>query len=105
MVRRNRQQLATHNHLLHLVADTHALDDLNILQAGKNLVLNLETCLHTESGALLDGERLGLEFLEGILRGEINNDVWSALNLPKDASALCRKTSRPQILPRDQERR
>jgi len=105
MVRRNRQQLATHNHLLHLVADTHALDDLNILQAGKNLVLNLETCLHAESGALLDGEGLGLEFLESILCGEIDNDVWSALNLPEDGSVIHRKTPRTHVLPRDQERR
>lgn len=69
------------NHLLHLVADTHALDHLNVLHAGQDLMLYLETCLHAEDGAFLDGERLGFESLERIWSRDIDNNVRAAFNL------------------------
>ena len=77
-----------YNHFLHLIADTHALDHLNILQARKNLVLNLEACLHAESGALLDGERLLLELGKGVLCVKIDNNIWAALNLKTGISTV-----------------
>jgi hypothetical protein len=49
------------NHLLHLVRDTHALDNLDVLHARQDLVLDSEAGLHAESGTFLDGEGLGLE--------------------------------------------
>ena len=49
------------DHLLHLVRDTHALDDLDVLHARQDLVLNSEAGLHAEGGTFLDGEGLGLE--------------------------------------------
>lgn len=66
---------------MHLVADTHALNNLDIFHAGKNLVLDLETGLHTECSAFFDGERLVLERLKSAWRLEVDNDVWSVLNL------------------------
>jgi hypothetical protein len=69
------------HHLLHLVADTHACDLLQVLEAGENLVLDLELGLHAEGGALLDGEGLVLEGLEGTGRLEVDDDVGTALDL------------------------
>jgi len=55
------------NHLLHLVRNAHALDNLDVLHARQDLVLDSEARLHAEGGALLDGEGLGLERLESTL--------------------------------------
>jgi hypothetical protein len=49
------------DHLLHLVRDTHALDNLDVLHARKDLVLDSEAGLHAEGSTLLDGEGLRLE--------------------------------------------
>ena len=80
---------AAYNHFLHLVADTHTLHHLNVLQAGKNLMLNLETRLYAESCTLLDGERLGLELVEGTFRTEVNDNIRAAFD-------LCRAVSKPE---------
>ena len=69
-----------YHHLLHLVADTHACDLLQVLQTSQDLVLDLELCLHAECSTLLDGERLLLEGLEGARRLEVDDDVGAALN-------------------------
>jgi hypothetical protein len=59
------QCVCTYHHLLKLITDAHARHLLEVLQTCQNLVLNLELCLHTERGALLDGERLCVESFEG----------------------------------------
>lgn len=63
------------NHLLVLGdADALPLDDLDVLQAGEHLVLNLEASRHGELGALLDVEGLVLERGLGALGGEVDGD-------------------------------
>jgi hypothetical protein len=73
-------ELAAYHHLLHLVADTHTCDLLQVLQTCQNLVLDLELHLHAESGALLDGEWLALEGLKGARRLEVDDDVGTAID-------------------------
>lgn len=70
----------TYNHLLHLLLDAHPRDDLHVLHAAEDVVLDAETGLHAESRALLDGERLLVEGLEGAGLGQVDNDVRSALD-------------------------
>lgn len=60
----SRRRQDAYHHLLKLVAHTHAGDLLQVLEAGKDLVLDLELCLHAERGAFLDGEGLVVEGLE-----------------------------------------
>jgi hypothetical protein len=74
-------KLIAYHHLLHLVADTHACDLLQVLQTSQNLVLDLELCLHAECSALLDGEWLLLEGLKGTGRLEVDDNVGAALDL------------------------
>jgi hypothetical protein len=71
----------TYKHLLLLLAKSVALHDLEILQSGKNLVLDLELDFHAILGTFLDGERLRLERLDRTWRAKIDCDVWSALDL------------------------
>lgn len=69
----------TYNHLTilrHL--DTLALDNLNIVQAAQNLVLNLESGRHGELGALLDLERLVLEGGLGAGGRKVDRHSWTA---------------------------
>jgi len=70
-----------HHHLLHLAAETDACDLLEILQARKDLVLDLELRLHAERRALLDRERLALKSLNGAGRPQVDDDVLAAFDL------------------------
>ena len=74
------RKLVPYHHLLHLVADTHACDLLQVLQASQDLVLDLELCLHAEGSTLLDDERLLLEGLKGARRLEVDDDVGTAID-------------------------
>jgi hypothetical protein len=69
------------HHLLHLVADSHALDNLHILQASKDLMLDLEDGLHAELGALLDGEGLVLERVDCAGGLEVYDNVGPPVDL------------------------
>lgn len=87
------------NHLLHLVRDAHALDDLNVLHARKDLVLNSETGLHAESSSFLDGERLRLQRFESTGRRQIDDDVGTALNLVTRKVSLVGGLKAPKCYP------
>jgi hypothetical protein len=69
-----------YNHLLHLVLHAHPAHHLDILQPAQNLMLDLEAGLHAEGGALLDGEGVLVEVLQGAGLGEVDDDVGSALH-------------------------
>ena len=71
----------TANHLLRLLANLHSLDDLDVLHAGENLVLDPEANLHSEGSALLDGKGLLLESFELSGLANIDNNIVSTLNL------------------------
>lgn len=64
-----------------LVAEAKLLDNLEILQAGQDLMLDFELNLHAVLGAFLDGEWLGLECFELTRVTEIDDDVWAAVDL------------------------
>lgn len=70
-----------YHHLLQLVTDAHAGDLLQVLEASQDLVLHLELGLHAETSALLDGEGLLLELLEGAGSAQVDDDVLTALDL------------------------
>ena len=70
----------TYNHLLHLLLDAHPRDDLHVLHAAEDIVLDAEAGLHAESGALLDGEGLLVEGLESAGLGQVDDDVRSAID-------------------------
>lgn len=76
-----RRRDGPYHHLLHLVADTHACDLLEVLQTGENLMLDLELRLHAERSTLLDDEGLLLESLKSTGGLEIDDDVGAALDL------------------------
>jgi hypothetical protein len=69
------------HHLLHLMADTHALDHLDVFQPSENLVLDLEDGLHAELGALLDSEGLVLERVDCAGGLEVNDNVRPSVHL------------------------
>jgi hypothetical protein len=65
----------TPNHLRVLGdADALALDDLDVVQAAEDLVLDLELGAHGELGVLLDLEGLVLERLLAARLGEVDGD-------------------------------
>ena len=64
-----------YHHLLHLVADAHAPDHLEVLEASQDLVLDLELCLHAERSALFDCERLALESVHRARGPQVDDDV------------------------------
>jgi hypothetical protein len=70
-----------YNHLLLLLTDDTALDDLHILQARKDLVLNLEANFHTELSSLLDCKWLLLKSLDGAGGFQVDDDVGPAGHL------------------------
>jgi hypothetical protein len=70
-----------YHHLLHLLANSQALDNLEIFQASQDLMLNLELGLHAESSALLDGEGFALERLDSTRGPQVNDDVFSTFDL------------------------
>lgn len=73
--------LKAYNHLLVLShADALPLDDLQVLQPAKHIVLDPEDGLHAEFGSFFDGERLGLEFLNGTGRVQVNDDVGASFD-------------------------
>ena len=74
------RMISTHNHLLHLILDTHTTHDLDVLHPAKNLMLHLEARLHAEGGALLDGEGVLVEVLERAGFGQVDDDVLAALD-------------------------
>jgi hypothetical protein len=82
----------TDHHLLHLVAQTHARHLLEVLEPRQDLVLHLELRLHAELRALLDGEGLVLERLDGAGRLEVDDDVRAAFDLEaeREDDALAR---------------
>lgn len=57
-------------------------------------MLDPEVGLHAELGAFLDGEGLALERFDAARRGQIDDEVWAALDLERergdDAAALVR---------------
>lgn len=55
-------------------ADALALDDLNVVQAAENLVLDFESSAHGELGTLLDPEGLIFETVLASGGGEIDGD-------------------------------
>lgn len=58
--------------------DALALDDLDVVQAAEDLVLDLEGGAHGELGALLDLEGLVLEALLAARPGEVDRDGGAA---------------------------
>lgn len=58
--------------------DALALDDLNVVEAAENLMLDLELGAHGKLGTFLDLEGLVLEALLAAWRGEVNRDGWAA---------------------------
>lgn len=65
----------TYNHLRVLGhTDALALDDLDVVQAAEDLVLDLELGAHGELGALLDGKGLVLEGGLAARGGQVNGD-------------------------------
>lgn len=71
----------TYNHLLHLILYTHPADDLHVLHAAQNLVLDLETGFHAEGGAFLDCEGMLVEVFKRARLGQVDDDVGSAFYL------------------------
>lgn len=72
----------TYNHFLILAnSDALSLDNLNIMQTAKNLVLDLEFGSHAELGTLLYLEWLVLQSLLTALLGQIDNDGWSSFGI------------------------
>ena len=70
------------DHLLILAdSDTLALDDLDVLETRKNLVLDLELGNHGEFGSLHNLEWLVLQGGLGALCGEIDDHWWAARGL------------------------
>lgn len=69
----------THNHL-RVLGDLDALplNDLDIVQAAQNLMLDLERGRHGKLGALLDLEGLVLEVLLASGSGQVNGDGVAA---------------------------
>lgn len=72
---------SSYNHLLHLLADHGALDDLDVLHARQDLVLDFKAGFHAEDGAFFDGEGFIFEGLEGAGGGEVDDDVGAVLDL------------------------
>lgn len=70
----------TYHHFLHLAADSHARHFLEVLQACKDLVLDLELGLHAEGSTLLDGEGLALESVDCTRRPQVNDDVLTTVD-------------------------
>jgi len=69
------------NHLLSLLAQGVPLHDLEILQAGQDLVLNLELDLHAILGSFLDGEGVRFEILHLARVAKVNDDVRTTFDL------------------------
>lgn len=68
-------RVLSYNHLGILGhADALALDDLNVVQATEDLVLNFEFSAHGELGALLDLEWLVFEAIFASRSGQIDGD-------------------------------
>lgn len=69
------KELVSYNHL-RILGHTHALalDDLNIVQAAKDLVLDFKSSAHGELGTLLDLEGLIFEALFASGCREVNGD-------------------------------
>lgn len=72
-------RIASDHFLVFTDADTFALDDLDVLQAGQNVVLNLEDTFHTVFRTLFDGEGLQFEGLQSTRGGEIKSDIGTTL--------------------------
>jgi hypothetical protein len=70
----------THDHLLHLVLHPHPADHLHILHPAQDLVLHLEPRLHSERGALLDGERMLVQGFKSARFGQVDDDVGAAFD-------------------------
>lgn len=64
-----------------LLAKDLALHNLDVLQAGEHLVLDLEGDLHAERGAFLDGERFLCKSLNRGSILQIDNDIVAAVDL------------------------
>ena len=79
--RERRKEKKTYDHLLQLIAHTHPLHDLNVLQARKDLMLDLEGGLHAELRAFFDGVGLVLERLERAGLLQVYDDVRPAFDL------------------------
>ena len=71
----------THHHLLQLVAHGAPGHLLEVLEAGEDLMLDLELDLHAELGTLLDDEGLALKLLDGAGGPEVDDDVGAAFDL------------------------
>lgn len=98
--------MATYNHFLHLAADAHPLDNLDVLEARQDLVLDLEDGLHAELGTLLDREGLLLQVIDRAGSRQINDNVGPALDLHGALLAMLvlqRELRGTGCLPRDRE--
>lgn len=74
--------LITHNHLLVLAnSDTLALNDLDVVQTAKNLVLNLELGRHGEFHTFLDFEWLVLQRCLGAFLAKVDGHWRSSLTV------------------------
>jgi hypothetical protein len=76
------------NHLLRFGTNAHSLHDLEILHARQNLVLDLELDLHAELGTLFNREGLGFESLQLARLAQVDNDIWTTLDLKKVRSGF-----------------
>jgi hypothetical protein len=74
----------TYKHLLILAnPNTLALDNLEVLEAAQNIVVDLKGNLNTKVGALLDCEGLVLQLVERARGRDIDNNIWAALNFKR----------------------
>lgn len=99
--------VGTYNHLLVLLAEDLALDDLDVLQAGEDLVLDLEADLHAEGSALLDCKGLLGQGIDGSGVLQIDDNVVAALDLEAEGEddALAGVVGVGEVLARSQAER
>lgn len=81
MTGERRKEGGSYNHLLRFLRQAHALDHLDVLEPGDDVVLHPVLDFHAEGGALLDGEGVFLQAFElGGCRA-VDYDVWSPFAL------------------------
>lgn len=87
------------DHLLSLLAYAVPLHDLEVLQAGQDLVLDLELDLHTILSAFLDCERRRFKVLQLAGMAEVDDDVRTTFDLAT-VNEYCNQISL-QAIPQD----
>jgi hypothetical protein len=71
--------IAAEHFLVLANTDTLALDDLDVLEATEDIVVDLEDNLDVELGTLLDGEGLVLEAVHSTGGRQLDHDVGAAI--------------------------